>query len=224
MPAPLPDPPRVDHWPPAVRSAELARGSILRCGPGLRPAGWPEHPRVRVAALAPWLGEGRTAIEMTAAWVWAACEWSDAFLSLGLASDRRVGVLRLPRGSLRRLTFEDGDVIRFRGLAVTAPLRTAFDILHRRGPLDADASTACRRLLTPLPDGRERLLEMCERRGYPGRRRAACRIERGIVAEAGCDEAAGDEAAGDEAAGDEAETSELEAESRSGPPQPSLTR
>ncbi len=64
--------PRWDRWPEAVRSAELRAGSLVRCGPGYRPVGWPETPRVRAAALAPWLGAGRTAVLGTAAWIWGA--------------------------------------------------------------------------------------------------------------------------------------------------------
>lgn len=64
--------PRWDRWPEAVRSAELRAGSLVRCGPGYRPVGWPETPWVRAAALAPWLGAGRTAVLGTAAWIWGA--------------------------------------------------------------------------------------------------------------------------------------------------------
>ena len=68
----LPDPPRFDLWPEALRSAELRRGTLVACGPGVRGVGWPDSPRVRLAALAPWLSGGRVAAFRTAAWVWGA--------------------------------------------------------------------------------------------------------------------------------------------------------
>ncbi|WP_449277439.1 hypothetical protein [Leucobacter sp. GX24907] len=176
MPITLPDPPRIDRWPPAVRSVELARGTILRCGPGLRPTGWPEHPRVRAAALAPWLEDGCIAIEMTAAWVWGVCEWSDEFLRLSLGTSRRTGLRCAPAATMRRLSFADDDTTAFQGLRVTTPLRTVFDLVHRSTPLEDAESTACQMLLGSIRNSPECVLDMCADRGYPGRNRAMARI------------------------------------------------
>ena len=150
-----PAPPRVDGWPPAVRSAELLRGTLVRCGPGARLAAWPESPRVRAAALAPWTAPDRIAIAGTAAWIWGAARHPGTPLELSTARGRRppLGVPSDVR--LRQFRFRPGELAVLDGLALTTPLRTAADLLRAPAPFAAPHRATCRLLLRLVDGGAE---------------------------------------------------------------------
>ena len=149
----LPDPPRVDLWPPAVRSAELLKGSLVRCGTGVRPIGWPDTPRVRSAALASVLAGGCAAIGMTAAWVWGASRSPDFRPTVSTLRGVRAAALNSAERTLRELTLRDDDLQWFGSRAVTTPGRTVFDLLHASQPFTLRHVVACRLLALQLRGG-----------------------------------------------------------------------
>lgn len=147
----LPDPPRYDLWPPAVRSAWRLSGALVRCGPGLRGIGWPETPRVRLAAIADWLGHDRIASHLTAAWVWGAVREPRDPLQVSMLAGRRRPLASRADLRVYELRYGAEDVERFGPFQVTRPMRTALDLLHDPEVFGRREAVACRLLL--LADG-----------------------------------------------------------------------
>lgn len=162
VPSPPPVP-RFDRWPHAVRSAELLRGTLVRCGPGVRPVGWPETPRVRAAALAPWLTPDRIAIRMSAAWIWGAARRPDAPLELSTADRRRPEPGAHRDHLLRQFRYADDALRLLDGFVVTDPEQTVYDLLRVPHGFGRRHRVACRLLLRLVPDGREGVAQRLER-------------------------------------------------------------
>lgn len=159
----MPPVPRFDRWPQAVRSAELLRGSLVRCGPGVRAVGWPETPRVRAAALAPWLTPDRIAIRMSAAWIWGAARRPDPMLELSTAGRRRPAHRARRDHLLHQFAYPETAVRALDGFAVTDPEQTIYDLLRLPHAFGHRHRLACRLLLGMVADGRtgiERRLEL----------------------------------------------------------------
>lgn len=146
-------PPRFDLWPEALRSAERLRGSLVPCGPGVRGIGWPETPRVRTAALAPWLGGGRIATHLTAAWVWGAARSPGRPLQVTARSGRRSYGVDSEWLRVYELRYTEADTHRFGEFGVTTPLRTVIDMLHGDAPFTAVERIACRLLCCGWVEG-----------------------------------------------------------------------
>lgn len=180
MPAP-PRPPRLHHWPEAVRSAELLSGTVVRCGPGLRLASWPETPSVRITALSRWLDHRRIAADLTAAWVWGASAHPSPRPGAPLEFAVLGGKLgAVPEGDavLHEYTLRPDEVLPIAGFAATAPARTALDLLRSEEFCDR-RRLACRLLIARMPGGREALRrEISTRRWQPDRRRMIARLDR----------------------------------------------
>lgn len=149
--------PTIGDWPLAVRSAEALRGTLVRCGPGLRLAAWPESSRVRAAALDPWFTEHRVAVKMSAAWVWGAAHHPGRPLRFGTLGGRRAGRTATAMLTLQQLRLAPSDVVYCDAYAVTAPLRTVVDLLRSPEPFELEHRVACRLLLTHVPEGRPNL-------------------------------------------------------------------
>ncbi|QIK62081.1 hypothetical protein G7068_01845 [Leucobacter viscericola] len=148
----LPKIPAIYTWPVAVRSAEILRGTLVHCGPGSRPVGWPETSRIRATALAPWYTEHRVAVRMSAAWIWGATRHPGKPLRFATLGGRRAEMVSTSIMTLQQLRLADSDVVYCDSFAVTSPLRTALDLL--RDPEGFDArSRAAYRLLLPLIAG-----------------------------------------------------------------------
>lgn len=135
------------HWPEAVRSAELLRGSVVRCGPGVRPLGWPDTPVVRLCALAPWsLDQDLIAIGRTAAWVWDAARTPGAPLEFSTSRGRRPRPEAAGPRVVRQFGYADDRVIRLGEHLVTDPLQTLCDLLRLAASLSPGDRVACRLL------------------------------------------------------------------------------
>lgn len=156
-------PPRTDHWPQALRSAAMRSGTLVRCGPGLRPVSWPEIPGTRCAAIAEHFSERLAAAEDTAAWIWGARRSPGeplAFVTIGG---------RLPLGAagsarrVREYRLEASDLVQIGAYSVTSRLRTAYDLLRSPAPFTAEQRAACRLLLVRTSDGKELLAERAMR-------------------------------------------------------------
>ncbi|MGI8393529.1 hypothetical protein [Leucobacter sp. W1038] len=172
----LPDPPRFDLWPEALRSAELIRGTLVPCGPGLRGVGWPDSPRVRLAALAPWLMHDRIAAYLTAAWIWGAARDPGRPLRVSMPARTRNTQSRSTQVRVQELSLTGADLSHFGPFTVTSPLRTATDLLFDSTPLGVTELVALR-LLFPLIDGGAAAVHsqiLATRR--PHRRRALSRL------------------------------------------------
>ncbi|WP_449282575.1 hypothetical protein [Leucobacter sp.] len=170
--------PRFDRWPEAVRSAELLRGSLVRCGPGVRGAGWPETPRVRAAALAPWLTSDRIAIRMSAAWIWGAARRPDAPLELSTADRRRPDHGPHRDHLLHQFAYDRSALRTLDGFAVTEPEQTVYDLLRMPHGFARRHLVACRLLVRLVPDGRAGIADRLERQHSHYRALARSRLAR----------------------------------------------
>lgn len=151
---PHPEVPRVDHWPQALRSAATLTGTLVKCGPGLRPVAWPETPAARCAAIGGQLSDRYAAIEDTAAWVWGARRSPGSPLRLATLGGRAPA-------SFERRASEDvlvstfrllpEDLVAIAAFAVTSRARTAFDLLRAPTQFGAARRVACRLLFVAEP-------------------------------------------------------------------------
>ncbi|MBK0421198.1 hypothetical protein JD292_03760 [Leucobacter sp. CSA2] len=169
------DPPRYDHWPEAVRSAELLRGALVRCGPALRGAGWPECPEVRLRAITGVIGPGRVAIGTTAAWVWGALREPCAPLEAAMPDRRRPPHEHRPGVRTRQLRIDQEDIVALGGATVTSRLRTVLDLLRSEESLDPRVRVAVRLLALTVPGGRDRIAEVLRAGPRSGSIRALAR-------------------------------------------------
>lgn len=172
----LPDPPRFDLWPEALRSAEQIRGTLVPCGPGLRGVGWPDSPRVRLAALAPWLMHGRIPAYLSAAWIWGASRGPGRPLRVSMPARTRSTESGSTQIRVQELSLTDTDLSHFGPFTVTSPLRTATDLLFDATPFSVTELVALR-LLFPLIEGGAAAVHsqiLATRR--PNRRRALSRL------------------------------------------------
>lgn len=139
-------PPTFAHWPVGLVSAALLSGALIRCGPGVRPAGWPDSPLTRCAALGAIVGERYVAIEETAAWVWGTHVDPGTTITVSIMNGRvpprdRDWVTR------KQLRFARGDVSRLGNGWVTTPQRTAFDLLRSESVLSPGSVEAIQLLI-----------------------------------------------------------------------------
>lgn len=173
-----PEPPRFDGWPPAVISAAVLRGTLVRCGPGVRGIGWPETPRVRALALAPWLSRRRIAVHLTAAWVWGAARSPGHPLTVSMPNGHREGPGTRPDRVTLHLRCGPEDIEGFGPCAVTTPLRTLVDLLHAGDALSRHRAVACRLLVPLVPGGVDAVRARLASRRRPHRRAATERLAR----------------------------------------------
>lgn len=171
-----PSPPRYDLWPEALRSAERLRGTLVPCGPGLRGVGWPETPRVRLAAIAPWLGGGRIAVYLTAAWVWGAARNPGHPLRVSTTHGGRATTVAQAMPRVHQLRLSPAECSRFGDFSVTTPLRTATDLLYDDERFGTSHRVAVRLLLPLIDGGRDALQAHLYERVRPKRSRALDRL------------------------------------------------
>lgn len=174
--ASLPELPDVHHLPVAVRSAERLRGSLVPCGPGLRPVAWPEVPRSRAAAITAICSPGLTAVLGSAAWVWGAQRAPHGALEVasnrgGAAAERFTPNLRV-----RDIVFRPGDRLLLGAVQVSSPARTVYDLLRMRVEFTSIDRAACRLLLRLVHGGAGEVAEQLALRAAPNRNRALHRL------------------------------------------------
>lgn len=168
-------PPRYDLWPLPVQRAMLLRGALIECGPGLRGAGWPDCPKVRLAALGAYLTRGVVAAHLTAAWVWEAASSPGSPLSVAaVAGSARTN--RIPGIQRCEMRFQPDDVIRLGEFGTTSPRRTLHDLLHRPSPFGEEEREACAGLLSLIEEPSERIVHTLDTTRRPHARLARQRI------------------------------------------------
>lgn len=149
----LPQPPRFDRWPVALRSAMRLRGALVDCGPGVRGVAWPDSPGVRLTSLRPWLEEGLVASYLTAAWVWAAAASPGSRLQISSRAGHRPRQASQPevQGIEQRLA--PSDTVHFGSLQVTSRQRTTLDLLHQPDRFGCAEIVACQLMLLRISGG-----------------------------------------------------------------------
>lgn len=168
-------PPRYDTWPLPVQHAMRLRGALVTCGPGMRGAGWPDCPKVRLAALGAHLQGGLVAACLTAAWVWEASP--DPGNPLSVAAPAGSARRSMSPGTRRyEFRFALDDTMVLGEFGVTSPRRTLLDLFHRPFLFDGVTREACRSLLKMLPDPPERMMHEVESTRRPHARLARERL------------------------------------------------
>lgn len=161
---------------PTVRSAERLHGTLVPCGPGMRPVAWPESPRVRLQALAEICPPQLVITLGTAAWVWGAARTAPLPLDVACgvhgASSSRFNTLL----SLRNLVFRPSDVQDFGVFSVTSPERTVTDLLRLRERFHSSDRAVCRLLIRLVPGGLQAIRAQLGERASPHSRRALQRL------------------------------------------------
>lgn len=123
-------PPRLNVLPATIVSAELQRGTVVRCGPGVRGVGWPETARVRAAVIQHLLPKPElVAVLTTAAWIWGGTWQDQTPLTLSTLNAKRF--LGVPGLNCRVHEFNIcvDETVAMEGVLVTSPLRTIYDML-----------------------------------------------------------------------------------------------
>lgn len=173
-------PPAFSLLPPSIISAELRRGSLVRCGPGVRGIGWPDNAVVRASTLLPPdAGEHELAVAAySAAWVWGA-EWQTGQPTLystlnGMRFLRRIGA----PVRVREYDIDRSHTVMLAGVRITSPPRTAYDLLY----LDEDeyerfGLSSLRSLLEREARLPKDLATRYHERNRPYRRRAEARLD-----------------------------------------------
>lgn len=148
-------PPRVDHWPPAQRSAAALTGTLVRSGPGFRPVSWPDTSLTRCNAIGGLLTQRYAAVEETACWIWGASRSPGTPLRLitrhGRAPARFETAASEVPIHISNYRLQPGDLVELGGYYLTSRSRTAYDLLRSTAPLTRPRTVACRLLLLAEP-------------------------------------------------------------------------
>lgn len=144
----------------------------MQCGPGLRAIGWPETPRVRLAALAQWLEGNRVATHLSAAWVWGAARSPGSKIQVATRVGRRGITANNDHLRVYELRYTKADTHTFGHFRVSTPLRTIIDLLYEPTGLDLTERVACRLLMRTLSQGAEEVHTYLDAHPRPYRNRA----------------------------------------------------
>lgn len=178
-------PPRVDHWPPALRSAALLTGTLVRCGPGYRPVSWPDNAVARCTAIGGLLAQRYAAIEDTAAWIWGVRRSPGSPIRLLTRRGRAPASFEAVHSDIDVLVsnyrLTPGDVVELAGYGVTSRIRTVYDLLRAQAPLGRERLIACRLLLLAEPGARGLLAERATRASRADRARIERRLGSGVL-------------------------------------------
>lgn len=137
----------IDDWSPAVMSAELARGTLVRCGPGVRLASWPDTAEVRAQVLRRVIGSTLMPILMSAAWVWGCARTPGSPLVCATVGATRP---KLADGGtplqVHEFRYPDSDLSNCGTIVLPSPVRTACDLLRLSTELTLEIVIAARLL------------------------------------------------------------------------------
>lgn len=177
-PAAPPPPAAIYALPSAVLNAERLIGSLVPCGPGIRPVGWPDGPRARANALRSQLSSaGLVAVLETAAWVWGS-DWAHSQQIEASTMNRQRFLGSLNGRTVREFNIQVTEVRVFDGVRVTTPLRTVLDLITHADALEHRLVTRCRFLCEAYGIDQEPLQEALSNPRLPFRVRALGRLSR----------------------------------------------
>lgn len=173
-------PPRVDHWPHALRSAAALTGTLVRSGPGLRPVSWPDSPLTRCNAIGDLLTQRYSAIEETASWIWGASRSPGTPLRMitrhGRAPARFETAASAVPIHISNFRLQSSDLVEIGEYSLTSRARTAYDLLRSTDPLTRHRVVACRLLLLTEPAGAELVVRHTAQASRADRARVRARM------------------------------------------------
>lgn len=164
--------------PRSVERAELLIGSLVRWGPGVRPIGWPDGPRIRahIAGNRP-PATGLVLALGAAAWVWGADWEPDQVVEWSTLESRRRTTMDVSGSRVHEFNIHSHEVEDFDGILVTTPLRTLWDLLLRADPFHKREQAQCLALLRVSPHIHSATHERLQTEFVPYVKRAAHRFE-----------------------------------------------
>lgn len=159
----------IDSWAPTVVSAELAHGTLVRCGPGVRLAAWPETSETRAEALSRVIGARLMPVLFAAAWVWGCVRDPGSPIVCALQKGARPKLNSRSDVQVHEYRYPERELVRCGVLTLPGPLRTACDLLRLcpRFTLEVRVTT---RLLLLRADASSQALVSAIHEG-PGRNR-----------------------------------------------------
>jgi hypothetical protein len=114
---------------------------------------------------------------LSAAWVFGAITQPPSTPQFCSASDARAKPATLRRLSIREVVIDDDEVVRFGGVRVTSPLRTACDLVRSSDDFDADLQLVVLRLLQFASASVVDCMTLLgRRRNLPGKKRTLYRL------------------------------------------------
>ncbi|MDO4241781.1 MAG: hypothetical protein Q4C71_04535 [Microbacteriaceae bacterium] len=143
----------LNQMPHPVLAGMISRGTVERCGPGVRGVTWKDTPILRAAILQALIPEQTTLVQESAAWVWGAKTCENQHL------------IQCNQGHTRKLSDSDStspivtlhifnkrlqgnDVCKINEQRITTPLRTISDLLLSSSNFTPQLRAACRFLAT----------------------------------------------------------------------------
>lgn len=167
----------VGGWPVAVRSAELARGTLVPCGPGVRLVSWPETAEARAYAARQAIGDHLMPVMQSAAWVWGCTRDPGVPFLCSTRGGTRPKHLRSAAVHVHEFRYPAGDLVRCGEVALPSPARTACDLVRLNAELDATTIVSIRLLLLRAGLSREDWQRELMRGPSRGRARALRRLQ-----------------------------------------------
>ncbi len=165
--------------PAAELFAARLDGELLAVGECFSPVDLPGSAVIRAQSLARDLST-RVIIELlSAAWVLGATETMPASPQFCSTADARAKPAVLRRLAVREVVIDEHEMVHLGGVRVTAPLRTACDLVRSASEFDSHTQTVVLRLLAMARTSVEQCIETLEsRRNLPGKRRTIERLAR----------------------------------------------
>lgn len=160
----------VGAWPVAVRSAELARGTLVPCGPGVRLVSWPETAEARAYAAQQAIGEHLMPVMQAAAWVWGCARSPGIPFHCSTRGGTRPKHLRSAAVRVHEFRYGAHDLVKCGDCSLPSHARTACDLLRMSTNLDATTIVSIRLLVLRAGLSRDELRRELMR--GPGRSRA----------------------------------------------------
>ena len=171
--------------PADLPTAELCSarldGDLVGMADCFVPTDVPEQAAHRAQSFAHQLSDRVIVERLSAAWVLGATAQPPSIPQLCSASDARAKPATLRRLAIREVVIDDDEVVRFGGVRVTSPLRTACDLVRSSDEFDADVQLVVLRLLQLAGASvMDCMTLLGRRRNLPGKKRTLYRL-RGLA-------------------------------------------
>lgn len=137
----------VGSWPVAVRSAELLRGTLVACGPGVRLVSWPDTAEARAYAAQQAIGDQLMPVMLSAAWVWGCARDPGVPFDCSTRGGTRPKFQYSRQLRVHEYQYELGDLEECGATALPSPARTACDLIRLSTQLSAATIVAARLLV-----------------------------------------------------------------------------
>lgn len=144
--------PELHRLPAPVIQAEILRGSLTRCGPGVRGIGWPDTPELRASLLKEFQLPGSAFVLLTAAWVWGHTWHEEQKVQLSWLNKKRLHRTVLNTVQVKQFNLPANECLHLADILVTSPERTIQDLLFSNEQMFANGASAAAKMLLSKQD------------------------------------------------------------------------